>query len=88
LHLPALRDRKGDIPELVGFFMRNHNLKMGMNVRDISGRAMDAILAYRWPGNIRELSNAIERAMLFSNGELLDLPDLPVFENTPSVQTM
>jgi two-component system response regulator AtoC len=85
LHLPALRERKVDIPELVGFFMRNHNLKMGMNVRDISGRAMDAILAYRWPGNIRELSNAIERAMLFSNGELLDLPDLPVFENTPAV---
>jgi two-component system, NtrC family, response regulator AtoC len=88
LHLPALRERKVDIPELVGFFMRNHNLKMGMNVRDISGRAMEAILAYRWPGNIRELSNAIERAMLFSNGELLDLPDLPVFENTPAVHVV
>lgn len=87
LHLPALRERKVDIPELVGFFMRNHNLKMGMNVRDISGRAMEAILAYRWPGNIRELSNAIERAMLFCNGELIDLPDLPVLDMTPAVHS-
>jgi two-component system, NtrC family, response regulator AtoC len=86
LHLPALRDRKEDIPELVGFFIRNHNLKMGMNVRDITPRSMEAILAYRWPGNIRELSNAIERAMLFCNGDFIDLPDLPVFEVVPAVQ--
>jgi DNA-binding NtrC family response regulator len=85
LHLPALRERKIDIPELVGFFIRSLNLKMGMNVRDISSRAMEAILAYHWPGNIRELSNAIERAMLFSNGETLDLPDLPAFDNTVPV---
>jgi two-component system, NtrC family, response regulator AtoC len=85
LHIPPLRDRRLDIPELVGFFMRNHNLKMGLNVRDITARAMEALLAYRWPGNIRELSNAIERAMLFCNGEIIDLPDLPVFDTTPIV---
>jgi two-component system response regulator AtoC len=86
LHLPALRDRKEDIPELVGFFIRNHNLKMGMNVRDITARAMEAILAYRWPGNIRELSNAIERAMLFCNGDYIDLPDLPALEVVTAFQ--
>jgi DNA-binding NtrC family response regulator len=82
LHLAPLRERKADIPELVGFFIRHHNLKMGLNVRDITTRAMDALIAYRWPGNIRELSNAIERAMLFCNGECIDLPDLPVFDGT------
>ena len=87
LHLPALRDRKEDIPELVGFFIRNHNLKMGMNVRDITTRAMDSLMAYRWPGNIRELSNAIERAMLFCNGDFIDLPDLPFFDPIPNSQS-
>jgi two-component system, NtrC family, response regulator AtoC len=77
LHIPPLRERKGDIPELVGFFIRNHNLKMGMNVRDITPRAIESLVAYPWPGNIRELSNAIERGMLFCNGDFIDLPDMP-----------
>ena len=77
LHLPPLRERKEDIPELVGYFMRMYNSKLGVNVRDISPRAMDALLAYPWPGNVRELSHAIERAMLFCDGELIDLADLP-----------
>jgi len=84
LNIGPLRDRKEDIPELVGFLIRKFNKLKGMNVRDITPRAMDAMLAYRWPGNIRELSNAIERAMLFCNGDVIDLPDLPAFEgHTP-----
>jgi two-component system response regulator AtoC len=77
LHLPPLRERSEDIPELVGFFVRLHNLRQGKNVIDVTPRAMQALVAYRWPGNIRELSNSIERAMLFCNGEVIDLPDLP-----------
>ncbi len=77
LHLPPLRERQEDIPELVGFMIRANNMKMGMNVTDVSGRAMAALKAYSWPGNIRELSNSIERAMLFCDGEQIDLPDLP-----------
>jgi two-component system, NtrC family, response regulator AtoC len=77
LHLFPLRERKEDIPELVGFFIRKNNARLGMNVRDITPRAMQALVAYRWPGNIRELSNSIERAMLFCNGDVIDLPDLP-----------
>lgn len=77
LHVPALRDRKLDIPELVGFFIRKHNIQQGNNVVGISPMAMAALTAYDWPGNIRELSNAIARAMLFCDGETIELGDLP-----------
>ena len=77
LHLPPLRERKDDIPELVGFFVRQNNAKQGMNVVNVTPRALEALVKYQWPGNIRELSNAIERAMLFCDGEVIDLPHLP-----------
>ncbi|WP_299028743.1 sigma-54 dependent transcriptional regulator [uncultured Thermanaerothrix sp.] len=77
LHLPPLRDRKEDIPELVGFFIRHHNAKLGMNVQDVTPAAMEALMKYDWPGNIRELNHAIERAMLFCNGRVVDWGDLP-----------
>lgn len=77
LHLPALRDRKEDIPELVGYFVRERNGKMGHNVENVTPRAMEALKKYDWPGNIRELSHAIEHAILFSDGKTIDLPDLP-----------
>ncbi|MCJ7648913.1 MAG: sigma-54 dependent transcriptional regulator [Candidatus Lokiarchaeota archaeon] len=76
LHLPKLSERKNDIPELVGFFIKLFNLKMGMNVIDIDQDAMMALKKYSWPGNIRELSNAIERAMLFCDGEAIKKGDL------------
>lgn len=77
LHLPPLRERKSDIPELVGYFLRIYNARQGMNVTDVTPRAMEALTAYGWPGNIRELNNAIERALLFCDGQTIDLPDLP-----------
>ncbi|HTX80345.1 MAG TPA: sigma-54 dependent transcriptional regulator [Longilinea sp.] len=77
LNLPPLRDRKEDIPELVGFFMRTFNAKMGANVQDVAPRAMKAMIDYDWPGNIRELSNAIERAVIFCDSGTIDLADLP-----------
>jgi two-component system, NtrC family, response regulator AtoC len=77
LHLPPLRERKEDIPELVGFFIRQNNARLGMNVNNITTRALDALVSYPWPGNIRELSNALERAMLFCDGEDIDLVHLP-----------
>jgi two-component system, NtrC family, response regulator AtoC len=78
LHLPPLRERKNDIPELVGHFLRMYNSRLGMNVIDVTSRAMDAMMAYQWAGNIRELCNSIERAMLFCDGRSIDLPDLPL----------
>ena len=77
LHLPPLRDRKEDIPELVAFFIRHNNQRMGLNISDITPRAMKAIQEYCWPGNIRELSNAIERAMLFCDDAAIDISHLP-----------
>lgn len=77
LHLPPLRERKEDIPELVGLFIRKFNQRMGMNVADMTPRAMEALVGYNWPGNIRELSNVVERAMLFCDEESLDITHLP-----------
>ncbi len=77
LDMPPLRKRKEDIPELVGFFIREYNARQGINVLNVSPQAMDALQNYTWPGNIRELSNAIERAMLFCDGMTINLGDLP-----------
>ncbi len=77
LHLPPLRSRKEDIPELVGAFIHQNNARMGVNITDITPRAMQALVAYSWPGNIRELRNVIERAMLFCDDPAIDLPHLP-----------
>jgi DNA-binding NtrC family response regulator len=77
LHLPPLRERKEDIPEMVGLFIRQNNQRMGLNITDITPRAMKALVCHRWPGNIRELRNVIERAMLFCDDAAIDLPHLP-----------
>jgi two-component system response regulator AtoC len=77
LHLPALRDHKEDIPELVGLFIRKNNPRMGLNIIDVTTRAMEALMAYHWPGNIRELRNVVERAMLFCDDPAIDLAHLP-----------
>jgi two-component system response regulator AtoC len=77
LHLPPLRQRKMDIPALVGQFIRTINQRTGNNVTDITPRAIDALKAHPWPGNIRELRHVIERAMLFCDDDVLDLGHLP-----------
>lgn len=77
LHIPPLRARIEDIPELVGFFIRHLNPRLGKNISEVSPRAMAAMKAYAWPGNIRQLRNAIERAMLFCDEAAIDLAHLP-----------
>ncbi len=78
LHMAPLRERKNDIPELVGFFINKYNMQMGKNVVNISPDALKVLMGYRWQGNIRELSNVIQRAMLFCDGEKIALGDLPM----------
>jgi len=78
LEIPPLRDRKEDIPELVGFFVKMKNGKMGVNIEDITPRAMQALINYDWPGNIRELDHAIEFSMMFCDTGIIDLPQLPM----------
>jgi DNA-binding NtrC family response regulator len=77
LHLPPLVERKQDIPKLVGMFIREFNPRLGLNITNLTARAMEALIAHNWPGNIRELRNAIERAMLFCDEEVIDLNHLP-----------
>ncbi len=77
LDLPPLRERKEDIPELVAFFVKQGNMKLGLNIQDIDPAALQALEAYDFPGNIRELSNAIERAMLFCDEAVLQKRYLP-----------
>ncbi len=77
LHLPPLRERKDDIPTLIGHFIRRLNPQMGKQITDISPQAMAALKAYNWPGNIRELRNALERAMLFCDTNRIELQHLP-----------
>jgi two-component system response regulator AtoC len=73
LKLPRLRDRKADLPVLVGFFIERYNREMGRSVQGVGPYVMDALKSYDWPGNIRQLRNAIERAMLFADGDHLEL---------------
>ena len=77
LHIPPLRERPQDIPELVGLFIRKNNQQMGVNITDVTPRALAALVAHSWPGNIRELKNVIERATLFCDEACIDLPHLP-----------
>jgi two-component system, NtrC family, response regulator AtoC len=73
LHLPPLRERKDDIPALVGYFIQKYNREMGASVQGVGPMVLEALKAYDWPGNIRQLRNAIERAMLFADGDTLEL---------------
>jgi two-component system, NtrC family, response regulator AtoC len=77
LHLPPLRERKEDIPDLVGLFLRDINGRRGVNITDVTSRAMEALMKHNWPGNIRELQHMMERAVLFCDEGTIDLPHLP-----------
>lgn len=83
LDIPPLRKRKGDIPELVGLLVRQINMSMGANVQDITPRAMEALMQYDWPGNIRELRNALERAIIFCDDPAIDIQHLPTEVKDP-----
>lgn len=76
--LPPLRDRKEDIPLLVEQFILDYNKEFKKNVKGIAPALLKRLLEYHWPGNIRELRNTIERAMILSNSELLGQEDLPL----------
>ncbi len=73
LKLPPLRTRREDIPALVGFFIQRYNREMGRSIQGVRPPVLDALKAYDWPGNIRQLRNTIERAMLFATGDMLEM---------------
>jgi two-component system response regulator HydG len=77
LVLPPLRERKEDIPPLADHFLATYREKNRKAVRGISGKALDLLVRYDWPGNIRELENCIERAVILSREEVIVPADFP-----------
>lgn len=84
INIPPLRERKDDIPILVGHFVNKYNAKIGRQVERVSLEVMVRLQAYHWPGNVRELENVIERAIVISHGSILELGKLPFKENVDS----
>jgi formate hydrogenlyase transcriptional activator len=74
IQVPPLRERKEDIPLLVRYFAQKHARELNRTIQTVSGEALDAILQYPWPGNIRELENFIERAIILSPSSELRIP--------------
>jgi two-component system, NtrC family, response regulator HydG len=76
-HVPALCERKEDIPQLVANFVNRYNERLNKNVKAFSSEAMDLIFQHNWPGNVRELENAVERCMVLAKGDIIETRDLP-----------
>ena len=77
LHVPPLRERSEDIPELARHFLELASTRFGRRPRRLSAEAVRALQAHRWPGNVRELKNLIERLMIFGQGDAIDVSELP-----------
>ncbi len=74
IFIPALRERREDIPMLVSHFTQLFSHRVNKKIETVPTETMNALVAYSWPGNIRELQNVIERAVLISNGPVLKVP--------------
>jgi Nif-specific regulatory protein len=82
IFVPPLRDRRNDIPSLVDHFIEKFNKRNNAKIMRITTSALNMLMVYRWPGNIRELENCIERACILSKDNVIHSYDLP-----PSLQT-
>jgi DNA-binding NtrC family response regulator len=79
IRLPPLRERDGDIALLIHFFLKKYAGQMNKKIRGIEAAAMRKLSRYHWPGNIRELENAMERAVLLAEDETITTEDLNLF---------
>ena len=77
IHLPPLRERREDIPELVRHFLGVFNKRLDLKITAVSPAAMRLLMDYAWPGNVRELENVVERAMVLADGMQVDIAHLP-----------
>ncbi len=77
IHVPSLRERRDDIPVLIKHYFDIFAKETGKSIKDVDYEATQALLAYDWPGNIRELRNTIERATVLADGEVITIHDLP-----------
>jgi two-component system response regulator AtoC len=84
VHLPQLRARQEEIPELAAHLVQRHAQRLGVAVEGIDPKAMEAMLSYAWPGNIRELENVLERALVLSDDDVISFEDLPEAVRRPA----
>ncbi len=75
---PPLRERKEDIPELVQFFVEKYNKEMNKKIQGVEKEAEQALLKFNWPGNVRQLENCIERAIVLAQGSMIEKKHLPL----------
>jgi len=90
LHLPSLREREGDIPLLVHYFLEMHGRRKGKSLTQVDEQAMAVVEQYRWPGNVREVENLVERLIVLNEDGIIrvgDLPDYIVHNTVPSQPT-
>jgi DNA-binding NtrC family response regulator len=85
LNIPALRERKVDIPFLANHFVKKLAPDTGCRVESITDAAMEKLMAYHWPGNVRELENVIERSLVMAQGDALDAADIKL-ESAPRIK--
>jgi len=76
-NLPTLCSRKEDIPVLVNFFIKKYNKAFGKNIKNISSECFDILVKYNFPGNVRELENIIQRAVVLADEDIIDIDDFP-----------
>ncbi|MGL4208098.1 MAG: sigma-54-dependent transcriptional regulator, partial [Candidatus Adiutrix sp.] len=84
IKIPPLRERREDLPALAQFFTTRYALKNRKTVKGITPKAIDRICAHLWPGNVREMQNAIERAVILMRGDYLSEDDLPSLKAAPT----
>jgi DNA-binding NtrC family response regulator len=87
LHLPPLRDRPEDLPLLIKHFIATKSSDLGIPQKRVSSEAVDALLRYPWPGNVREIENVIERILVLSDHEPIGVEDLPEQVRVGRVET-
>jgi len=80
IHVPPLRDRKDDIPLLVEYFLKNFAQQYGQKTKKISKATLHTLMEYDWPGNVRELKNTIERFVIMTPTETIDIKYIPSFK--------
>jgi transcriptional regulator with PAS, ATPase and Fis domain len=83
VQIPPLRDRREDIPDLVEFLVRRHSIEMKKSFRGVDNAALKVLMSQPWKGNVRELDNVIEHAMILAEGEWLTVQDLPAVLHPP-----
>jgi transcriptional regulator with GAF, ATPase, and Fis domain len=90
INLPPLRERRPDIALLTHYFIHKYAARIGKPIENITEQAMSRLVEYRWPGNIRELENIIERAVIVASGTIIDSESIMLggrVETNPSLNT-